>query len=195
MPPRLVKVSASVTITRCLSREISACMHMLCVRSRRGRLKSPLRCEDTPTRVNFTRPPARQAIALTGSESAPRASVRGCRCPERRRCWQVKAGCRKRSQHRVNGGLEGRSKRPTGRASATPVRGARCPERRRCWEVKAGCRKRSQHRVNAGLKGRSERPTVRGIGNPGASRPSVNSVGRGCTLFSSGPQTRQNRRE
>jgi len=28
--------------------------------SRRGRVKSPLRCEDTPTRVNFTRPPAPQ---------------------------------------------------------------------------------------------------------------------------------------
>ena len=68
-------------------------------------------------------------------------------------------------------------------ASATPVRGARYPERRRCWQVKAG------------LEGRSERPTVRVIGNPGASRPSVHSVGRGCTLFSSGPQTQQNRRE
>ena len=119
-PPGAVKVSASVTITLYLSHEISACMHMLCVRSRRGRLKSPLRCEDTPTRVNFTRPPARQAIALTGSESARRASVRGCRCPETRRCWQVKAGCRKRSQHRVNAGLEGRSERPTGRGIGNP---------------------------------------------------------------------------
>ena len=171
MPPRAVKISASVTITRCLSHQISACVHMLWVRSRRGRLKSCVGYDHPmpqPRDISAHAQPVRKKPPGAVKVSA---SMRGY--ADSRQLHPTPGSSSDCSELDLN---PLRELNTTGirflviSVVGASVRGCRYPERRRCWQVKAGCRKRSQHRVNAGLEGRSERPTGRGIGNPGAWR-------------------------